>query len=332
MIEYDTETNSNIIANVDETPIVLEPIITTTLEKIGTTTVKIHSFGRHKQRISCLLCVLGNGYKLVPTLVFKGVNDGSLEKRLKNHPEVKKGNINIKCQINSWVNKDIFIEWLKNTWFRTYSFKPATGTILYMDRAKSHLTEDIFSLFKDNNSIYRLIPPGLTSYCQPLDLSINKPFKDALKLKYRNFCIEFKNTKKPKPEDMINWVSEVWWSDTIKPVTIQHSFKKAGINLKLDNSEDYMFNWPKQPDYILIEDLKKNKGDNLTDSIDYSNENINPEISDSEEDILFDYDRYDIKCIRQEVKDSLSEKDNILDEDEKFEKNYNYYYSYGWIK
>ena len=131
---------------------------------------------------------------------------------------------------------------------------------------------------------------------------------------------------------MINWVSEVWWSDTIKPVTIQHSFKKAGINLKLDNSEDYMFNWPKQPDYILIEDLKKNKGDNLTDSIDYSNENINPEISDSEEDILFDYDRYDIKCIKQEVKDSLSEKDNILDEDEKFEKNYNYYYSYGWIK
>ena len=106
-----------------------------------------------------------------------------MEKRLKNNPEVKKGNINIKCQINSWVNKDIFIEWLKNTWFRTYSFKPATGTILYMDRAKSHLTKDIFSLFRDNNSIYRLIPPGLISYYQPLDLSINKPLNDVLKLK-----------------------------------------------------------------------------------------------------------------------------------------------------
>ena len=64
-----------------------------------------------------------------------------------------------------------------------------------MDRAKPHLTEDIFSLFKQNNSIYRLISPRLNSYCQPLDLSINKPFKDALKLKYRNFCIEFKNKK-----------------------------------------------------------------------------------------------------------------------------------------
>ena len=54
MIEYDTETNSNIIANVDETPIVLEPITTTTLKKIGSSTVKIHSFGKYKQRISCL--------------------------------------------------------------------------------------------------------------------------------------------------------------------------------------------------------------------------------------------------------------------------------------
>ena len=55
-------------------------------------------------------------------------------------------------------------------------------------------------------------------------------FKDIL-TKYRNFYIEFKNTKKPKPEDMITWFSEVWWSNTINPVTIQHSFKKAGINL-----------------------------------------------------------------------------------------------------
>ncbi len=48
MIEYDTETNSNIIANDDEIPIVLESSSTITLEKIGSTTVKILSFGRHK--------------------------------------------------------------------------------------------------------------------------------------------------------------------------------------------------------------------------------------------------------------------------------------------
>ena len=44
MINIDIEKNSNLIVNVDETPLVLEPITTTTLEKIASTTVKIHTF------------------------------------------------------------------------------------------------------------------------------------------------------------------------------------------------------------------------------------------------------------------------------------------------
>ena len=49
-----------------------------------------------------------------------------------------------------------------------------------MDSAPSHITEDIFCKFDNYNSQYRLVPPGLTSYCQPLDLCINKPFKDLI--------------------------------------------------------------------------------------------------------------------------------------------------------
>ena len=195
MINIDLEKNGNLIANVDETPLTLEPITTTTLEKLGSTTVKIHSFGASKQRISCLLCIYANGVKEVPTLVFKGVKDGTLEKRLNKHSEVLKGKIKIKCQINSWVDADIFSNWLQTTWFRTNRNKPISGTILFMDRAPSHLTDNILSLFKLYNCSYRLIPPGLTAYCQPLDISINKPFKDLIRMQYRNFCIKYKNTK-----------------------------------------------------------------------------------------------------------------------------------------
>ena len=38
---------------------------------------------------------------------------------------------------------------------------------------------------------------------------------------------------------------------------IKFSFKKAGINLNLNGSEDALFNWPKQPEILLIEDIKK---------------------------------------------------------------------------
>ena len=146
-IEFNLDNKSIIIGNVDETPISLEPITNTTLEKIGEKTIKIRTFGKSKQRISCILCILSNGERLPPMLVFKGVPDGTLENRLKKIPDVKNNKIFISCQKNSWVDASTFIKWLNCIWFKSYSFKPNEGTILYYDKAPSHLTEDVIKLF-----------------------------------------------------------------------------------------------------------------------------------------------------------------------------------------
>ena len=119
---------------------------------------------------------------------------------------------------------------------------------------------------------------------------------------------------------------------------IKLSFKKAGINLNLNGSEDVLFNWPKQPEMLLIEDIKKIKQNNFTNHINFENNSINNyEDKDSDNDILFDYDRYDIKNIRNEVYNNLKDsKDSKMDIDEidfnNLEKDYNYYYSFGLIK
>jgi len=57
------------------------------------------------------------------------------------------------------------------------------------------MTKEIDILFKQYNSEYRLVPPGLTSVCKPLDLYFNKPFKDDLRAKYREFCVIWKIQK-----------------------------------------------------------------------------------------------------------------------------------------
>ena len=137
---------------------------------------------------------------------------------------------------------------------------------------------------------------------------------------------------------MITWVSESWWSNSIDEKMIKLSFKKAGINLNLNGSEDVLFNWPKQPEMLLIEDIKKIKQNNFTNHINFENNSINNyEDKDSDNDILFDYDRYDIKNIRNEVYNNLKDsKDSKMDIDEidfnNLEKDYNYYYSFGLIK
>ena len=332
-IEFNLEQNASLIGNVDETPLSLEPITNTTLEKIGEKTIKIRSFGKMKQRISCILCVLSNGKRLPPMLVFKGVPDGTLEKRLNKLPEVKNNRIYIACQKNSWVDASTFINWLNRIWFRSYSFKPNEGTILYYDKAPSHLTDDVINMFAKNNCYYRLIPPGLTSYCQPLDLCINKPFKDLLKLKYREFCIYNKNTIKPTPEDMVSWVSSIWYSDKISEETIMYSFKKGGITLKNDASEDIIFQWPKTPDMILIEDIPQIKNENNFNGLNLNNEEYE---YDSEEDILFDYERYSISSIRKEVikgiKNNNIYEDIEIDDEEINSKNYDFYLAFGYFK
>ena len=54
------------------------------VEKIGNKTVTIKTFGTEKSRISLILCVLSNGLKLPPMIVFKGKTDGTLIKKLEN--------------------------------------------------------------------------------------------------------------------------------------------------------------------------------------------------------------------------------------------------------
>ena len=338
-IEKNISLYPNIVANVDETPIVLEPITSTTIEKRGTKTITVHTFGKLKERISCILCIFGNGMKAPPMLAFKGVPENLLEKKLNNLKVVLEKKIYISCQQNAWVDSNIFIKWLNKIWFRTYPFREIKESILYFDKAPSHMIDEVDSLFKKFNSKYRVIPPGLTSVCQPLDLCINKPFKDALRAKYREFCIIWKNTKKPTPEHVINWVSEIWWSNIISEETIKKSFKKGGIILNMDGSEDYYFNWPKQPDLTFVEDFTDKSGINNNNKIDFyfQEKNNNEEIQndDEEEDILFDYDRYSISSIRKEVlDDNISKKNDTnsemdIEESDYITKDYNYYKAYG---
>ena len=78
--------------------------------------------------------------------------------------------------------------------------------LLIMDLETTHLSQSILDLFKENQSNYILIPTGAIRYLQPLDLAINKPFKDNMRKKYTEFVIKFGGNKKPVAEDLIECV------------------------------------------------------------------------------------------------------------------------------
>lgn len=68
------------------------------------------------------------------------------------------------------------------------------------------------------------------------------------------------------------WISESWWSNDINEEMIKVSFKKGGIYLKLDGSEDSLYNCPRQSEMVLIEDIQnKSFKDSFSNEIDYDN-------------------------------------------------------------
>ena len=52
--------------------------------------------------------------------------------------------------------------------------------ILIYNSFKDYLEESIKEKFRDSKVDLAVIPGSLTSICQPLNVSINKPFKDNL--------------------------------------------------------------------------------------------------------------------------------------------------------
>ena len=87
--------------------------------------------------------------------------------------------------------------------------------MIVFDRARSHFSERIYELFEKFNSKYSLIHPGQTSYVQPLDVSINKSFKSAIHKKYTQFQIDNKNSKKRTRENIIDFIHELWYEESI---------------------------------------------------------------------------------------------------------------------
>ena len=112
-----------------------------------------------------------------------------------------------------------------------------------LDSFEAHKTEQVKRSFKNENTDLAVIPGGLTSVLQPLDVSLNKPFKDRVRQKWMAWMAEGIHEltaggrqKKPSEELMCQWIGEAWRD--IPREMVAKSFLKCGITNSMDGSED----------------------------------------------------------------------------------------------
>ena len=91
---------------------------------------------------------------------------------------------------------------------------------------------------------------------QVVDVVVNKPFKDRVKVsseKHMKENMELymkgKITASQRRVLLSKWIGEAW--ESIDRDSIVRGFKKLGISTALDGSEDDQINIPKLPDYQM---------------------------------------------------------------------------------
>lgn len=223
------------IGNADQTPVYFEMPECSTITEKGAKSVSILTGGNEKQRCTVMLSVTADGNKLPPFIIFKRK---TLQKKI-----IFPSNVIVRAQPKGWMDNGLVEEWLQEVWLKRPGVLLNKRSMLVLDSYRGHLTNNIKDKLKDNKSDLAVIPGGLTSILQPLDVCINKPFKQKLKQRYSNFMATTTHQftpsgriKKPSLELIVKWVIDSW--DEIDAEIIIKSFKKCCISNALDGSED----------------------------------------------------------------------------------------------
>ena len=89
-----------------------------------------------------------------------------------------------------------YYEYILDPYIKSHIFGMDNCLLIY-DKVSMHITDEIRNLYNSRNKQLIEIPNGLTSIIQPLDVSINYSFKNAVRNKYMIYIIIIIN-------DMIN--------------------------------------------------------------------------------------------------------------------------------
>ena len=152
-------------------------------------------------------------------------------------------------------------EWTANEWANHFTNPHTPGSsskILVADVHRAQQTVNMKKLLQNKSTLLINVPPGCTSQVQPLNVSINKSFKHAIREQFKKHLSEnlhlYTKNKLPVSERRVlttKWVAEDSEKVSQNKEIIKRSFVKCGISHNLDGKEDNDINIEGIPDYKL---------------------------------------------------------------------------------
>ncbi|KAM7246977.1 hypothetical protein CapIbe_003275 [Capra ibex] len=225
------------MGNADETPICLEVPSRVTVDNQGEKPVLVKTPGREKLKITAMLGVLADGRKLPPYIILRGTYIP---------PGKFPSGMEIRCHRYGWMTEDLMQDWLEVVWRRRTGAVPKQRGLLILNGFRGHATDSVKSSMESMNTDMVIIPGGLTSQLQVLDVVVYKPLNDSVRAQYSNWLLAGNlalsptgNAKKPPLGLFLEWVMVAW--NSISSESIVQGFKKCHISSNLEDEDDVLW-------------------------------------------------------------------------------------------
>ena len=155
-------------------------------------------------------------------------------------------------------------DWLRTVWSKVGGISRQKSMLVW-DSFRAHLSKPIRCTLRSLNTEPVVIPGGMTSMLQPLDVSINKPFKDRMRKKWQEWMLAGEHTftagghiQKVELDEICRWISAAW--NDIPTEMIAKSFHKCCITNAMDGTEGEEI-WEEESDLDPFADINELDGD-----------------------------------------------------------------------
>ena len=209
----------------DETPLYMDMPHNTTLAERGTQSIEVVTSGNEKSRFTVCLTITADGRMLPAYILFKNL----VKVPKVNCPD----NVVINVNKSGTMNEFLICGYLQKILKTEVSGKEC---VLLMDEFKAHFTTDVSNEMKSIGINHQRIPGGFTSTLQPLDVSINKPFKQYYQEQYYEWLdsenpifTKSGNRQKPSYQCLVDMVSKAVSIMETQTAMINKSFVTTGI-------------------------------------------------------------------------------------------------------
>ena len=149
--------------------------------------------------------------------------------------------VRVVFQKKAWCDEQVMLGWIQQQWKTVCD----GDMLLVLDVHKAEKTDTVAEKFLSRKTSTVYIPPGCTSIIQPLDVSINAPFKAIVnRLATDHWAqnlqayVEGTISASQRRVLLSQWVGQAWEELSANKEMIKRSFKKCGISVPIDGSKD----------------------------------------------------------------------------------------------